>query len=118
MQTEHTVAALAPTQSQQRTAMPSLARLRMHAPGAAAQAVEDALEYARQALLLLSLPLEQVFATRDQVRARGAERLLQFWGISANAIHDVEALDQAEAIALLTCYGRRIPPPQSGLRLG
>lgn len=92
-------------------------RLTLHAPGASRKAVEESVGYAESLLTQLSNPLELVFQARARIRSRGASRYPDFIGLTPELVADARVLEQAEAIAMLTCYGPRSAPKGSGLVL-
>lgn len=91
--------------------------LTLNAAGASAQAVEESLAYAQALLAGATHSLEQIFDARAEIRRRGAAYCPDLFGFSPALIKDVAALDQADAIALITCYGSSQPPKGSGLAL-
>lgn len=92
-------------------------RLMLHAPGASKEAVEEGIGYAETLLSHLTHPLELVFQARARIRSRGATRHPDFLGLAPELIADAKVLEQAEAIAMLACYGPRSAPAGSGLLL-
>lgn len=91
--------------------------LKLYAPGTSPLTVEQGLAFARARLIGLDNSLAHVFLARAQIRSRGADRYPDCLGIGPSLIADTVALEQAEAIALITCYGRGVVPDGSGLVL-
>lgn len=90
-------------------------KLKLISPGATQKAASESMAYAESLLSKLSNSLDVVFEARNLIRDRGAIFFPELTGLAPELVSDVRLLEQAEAIALLTCYGRRGAPEGSGL---